>query len=30
MLYPFTISYKSSYFPERPAVVKRGSVLLLR
>jgi gliding motility-associated-like protein len=30
MLYPFTVSYKSSYFPERPAVVKRGSVLLLR
>jgi gliding motility-associated-like protein len=30
MLYPFTISYKSSYFPERPAAVKRGSVLLLR
>ncbi|CCH03228.1 PKD domain containing protein [Fibrella aestuarina BUZ 2] len=30
MLYPYTITYRSQYFPERPAVVKRGSVLLLR
>ncbi|MBO0937851.1 gliding motility-associated C-terminal domain-containing protein [Fibrella sp. HMF5335] len=30
MVYPYVISYRSQYFPERPAVVKRGSVLLLR
>lgn len=30
MLYPYVISYRSQYFPDRPAVVKRGSVLLLR
>ncbi|MEZ0487092.1 gliding motility-associated C-terminal domain-containing protein [Fibrella aquatica] len=30
MVYPYVISYKSQYFPERPTAVKRGSVLLLR
>jgi gliding motility-associated-like protein len=30
MLYPYIISYKSESFPERPQVVKRGSVLLIR
>jgi len=30
MVYPYVISYKSQYFPERPPAVKRGSVLLLR
>ncbi|MEZ0542268.1 gliding motility-associated C-terminal domain-containing protein [Fibrella arboris] len=30
MVYPYVITYRSQYFPERPAVVKRGSVLLLR
>ena len=30
MLYPYIITYKSESFPERPRVVKRGSVLLIR
>ena len=30
MVYPYVVSYRSQYFPERPTVVKRGSVLLLR
>ena len=30
MVYPYVISYKSEYFPERPRAEKRGSVLLLR
>ncbi|WP_375447445.1 gliding motility-associated C-terminal domain-containing protein [uncultured Fibrella sp.] len=30
MVYPYVITYRSQYFPERPSVVKRGSVLLLR
>ncbi len=30
MVYPYVISYRSQYFPERPSAVKRGSVLLLR
>jgi gliding motility-associated-like protein len=28
MLYPYVVSYRSSYFPDRPRVSKRGSVLL--
>ncbi len=30
MVYPYVITYRSEYFPQRPALVKRGSVLLLR
>ncbi len=30
MVYAFVVSYKSLYFPERPKVVKRGSVMLVR
>ena len=30
MVYPYVITYRSQYFPERPTAVKRGSVLLLR
>ncbi|MBC8153766.1 MAG: gliding motility-associated C-terminal domain-containing protein, partial [Bacteroidetes bacterium] len=30
MNYAFVVSYKSQYFPERPRVTKRGSVLLIR
>lgn len=30
MLYPYVISYKSQYFPERPKAYKRGSILLIR
>ncbi|GAA4410788.1 hypothetical protein GCM10023187_35810 [Nibrella viscosa] len=30
MLYPYVITFKSQYFPERPKEVKRGSILLIR
>lgn len=30
MDYAFVVSYKSFYFPERPRITKRGSVLLIR
>ncbi len=30
MLYPYVLSYKSESFPDRPRVVKRGSILLIR
>lgn len=30
MLYPYVITFKSQYFPDRPKTVKRGSVMLIR
>ncbi|WP_234736231.1 PKD domain-containing protein [Tellurirhabdus bombi] len=30
MVYPYTITYKSQYYPERPKMTKRGSILLIR
>ncbi|WP_266369213.1 T9SS type B sorting domain-containing protein [Tellurirhabdus rosea] len=30
MVYAYTVSYKSFYYPERPPVLRRGSVLLIR
>ncbi len=30
MVYAYTVSFKSVYYPDRPKVVKRGSILLVR
>ena len=30
MLYPYVLSYRSEYFPDRKRVVKHGSILLIR
>ncbi len=30
MLYPYIVIYRSSYFPDRPPITKRGSILLTK